>query len=140
MAPVAESTSPTVRPVVPRESIYWQEGPRRRGWLAITVSLLIVYFGLISYAVFKDLRLSSIAPALRTLVVLGAFVLSVAPILYWWRQTWHFETWVQANPRRLTSDELAFEKARFQTNSEFARTFWSALVVIFTGLLITLRS
>jgi len=135
-----QAVAAAARPLVPRESIYWQETPRRRGWVAITFLLLLIYFGLISYAVFKDLKLSAIAPALRTGIVLGAFVLSVAPILYWWRQTWHFETWIQANPRGLAPEDLEFERKRFATNSEFARAFWSALVVIFTGLLVTFRS
>ena len=134
----ARDRSPAHR-VIPRASRYWQEGPRKVGWVSVTVGLLALYLGGIAYAVYTGLRLNDLAPVVRTALVLSAFVASVVPILFWWRQTWHFETWMERNPLQLSAEELEFERIRFKTNSDFARTFWTAVVVVFAGLLISFR-
>jgi len=96
-----------------------------------------VYVGGIALAAASNFSLAGLAAWQRAGAVVAALLLSVLPILFWWRQSWHFEAWVRENPLQLSAADLEFEKARFKTNSEFARAFWSGLVVIFTGLLIT---
>ena len=116
---------------------YWQEGPRKIAWILASSCLFVVYVGAIAIAAASNFSLAELGRWQRAASVVAALLLSVLPILFWWRQSWHFETWVLKNPLQLSVAELEFEKARFKTNSEFARAFWSALVVIFTGLLIT---
>ena len=105
--------------------------------VSLTIILLVLYGVGIGSAVFSGLRLSALPPAVRTVVVLVGFTVSVIPIFFWWRQTWHFETWARENPLNLSPDALQFERDRFKTNSELARAFWTALVFVFVGLLVT---
>jgi hypothetical protein len=120
-----------------RDSEYWQEGRRKFGWVSLTIVLLVLYGVGIGSAVFSGLRLSTLSPSVRTIIVLVGFTVSVVPTFFWWRQTWHFETWVRENPLNLSPDALQFERDRFKTNSELARAFWTALVFVFVGLLVT---
>jgi hypothetical protein len=128
------NNSLTVRPKAGR---YWQEGARKKGWLSASAALFLVYVTAIAFAAASNFSLAGLAPWQRAATVVTALLVSVLPILFWWRQSWHFETWILYNPLNLSVTELEFEKTRFKTNSDFARAFWSALVVVFTGLLIT---
>lgn len=120
-----------------RDSKFWQEGHRKAGWVSLTIVLLLLYGVGIGYAVFTGLRLSSLSPSVRTVLVLAGFAVSVIPVFFWWIATWRFETWVRENPLNLSPDALQFERDRFKTNSDFARAFWTALVFVFVGLLVT---
>lgn len=114
------------------------KSPRRKiFWILVSTFLCATYVISIASAAAFNFSLSSLPPWLRGGAVVGALLLALLPILFWWRQTWHFETWIQQNPLNLTEAALEFEKTRFKTNSEFARALWSAIVVIFTALLIT---
>lgn len=125
---------PKIRPA---SALYWQEPRRKIFWILVSTFLCATYVISIAFAAAFNFSLSSLPPWLRGGAVVGALLLALLPILFWWRQTWHFETWIQQNPLNLTEAALEFEKTRFKTNSEFARALWSAIVVIFTALLIT---
>jgi hypothetical protein len=122
--------------VRPRPSVYWQEGHRKILWLGGTIVLLLVYGGIIGYAAASNFALTKVHFSTRPFIVLGVFVLSIVPTLFWWRQTLHFDTWLRENGEILGPDTVTTEAQQFKTNSEFARLFWTALVVVFTGILI----
>lgn len=121
----------------PASALYWQESTRKNSWIGTSAALFAIYVIAIAYSAAFNFSLAALCPWLRGATVVGVLVLSLLPILFWWRQSWHFETWIQQNPLKLTEAALEFEKTRFKTNSEFARALWSAIVVIFTALLIT---
>jgi hypothetical protein len=117
-------------------SVYWQAGRRQILWRSLSVLLLLVYFGGIAIAIATNFKLSSVAQLeWRLAIAFGALLLASVPKLYWWREAQHFQCWI-ANQSQLSQTQRTFEIERFRINSDNAQSFWTGVIVVFTGLLI----
>jgi len=118
-------------------SRYWSDPARRAAWIIGTIVYLLILIWAIAYAVDHGFTLTGVPAGWRKYVVFGGLLLALLPTLYWWWQSWDFESWLFS--AALSPQEHEFEKERFETNRELARAVWGAVLAIFTAFLINAK-
>jgi hypothetical protein len=121
----------------PRRSIFWDAPGRRRDWLRFTVPYVLVLFGVLYFAFSCHIVFSALPPLCRVMVLVIGVGYSLVPTMYWWYQSWRFEEWIV--DAELDPTQIEFEKERFKTNREMAKSFWAAIIAVFGAYVITVK-
>lgn len=122
----------------PTGSLFFQDKAVKRVWMVVTIGLLLILLPGIFVAIWVNTKLQPAREVLgRFGVLVIALVVVLLPTLYWWRTAMDFEVWLAKT--QMSSNRKEFEKERFKTNQEYARAFWTALIVLFSTFLLGVR-